>query len=102
MIPPWSATVNRLPAHQGFPFPAVYIPACGGTIPPCGAVCVPFWNAIYKVSFFERFCIPAPVIGGLLFAIISCILFLIVPVVGGIILDFMNSILITFFINVIG
>ena len=28
--------------------------------------------------------------------------FLIVPVVGGIILDFMNSILITFFINVIG
>ena len=55
-----------------------------------------------KVSFFERFCIPAPVIGGLLFAIISCILFLIVPVVGGIILDFMNSILITFFINVIG
>ena len=48
MIPPWSATVNRLPAHQGFPFPAVYIPACGGTIPPCGAVCVPFWNAIYS------------------------------------------------------
>ena len=28
-----------------------------------------------KVSFFERFCIPAPVIGGLLFAIISCILY---------------------------
>lgn len=28
-----------------------------------------------KVSFFERFCIPSPVIGGLLFAIISCILY---------------------------
>ena len=47
MIPPWPATVNRLPAHHEFPFPAVDIPACGGIIPPCGAVCVPFWNAIY-------------------------------------------------------
>ena len=28
-----------------------------------------------KVNFFERFCIPAPVIGGLVFAIISCILY---------------------------
>ena len=28
-----------------------------------------------KVTFFERFCIPAPVIGGLVFAIISCILY---------------------------
>ncbi len=28
-----------------------------------------------KVSFFERFCIPAPVIGGLIFAVISCILY---------------------------
>ena len=28
-----------------------------------------------KVAFFERFCIPAPVIGGLLFATISCILY---------------------------
>ena len=33
-----------------------------------------------KVKFFERFCIPAPVIGGLIFAIISCILY-----VGGIV-----------------
>ena len=48
MIPPWPATVNRLPAHHEFPFPAVDIPACGGIIPPCGAVCVPFWNAIYN------------------------------------------------------
>ena len=47
MIPPWPATVNRLPAHPEFPFLAVDIPACGGIIPPCGAVCVPFWNAIY-------------------------------------------------------
>ncbi len=28
-----------------------------------------------KISFFERFCIPAPVIGGLIFAIISCALY---------------------------
>ncbi len=28
-----------------------------------------------RVSFFERFCIPSPVIGGLIFAIISCILY---------------------------
>ena len=28
-----------------------------------------------KVNLFERFCIPAPVIGGLVFAIISCILY---------------------------
>ena len=28
-----------------------------------------------KVNFFERFCIPEPVIGGLVFAIISCILY---------------------------
>lgn len=27
-----------------------------------------------KIFFFERFCIPAPVIGGLLFAILTCIL----------------------------
>jgi len=47
MISPWLTTVNRLPAHQGFPFLAVCVPACGGTFPPCGAVCVPFWNAIY-------------------------------------------------------
>ena len=33
-----------------------------------------------KVKFFERFCIPAPVIGGLIFAIVSCILY-----VGGIV-----------------
>jgi hypothetical protein len=51
MIPPWPATVNRLPAHPEFPFPAVDIPACGGIIPPCGAVCVPFWNAIYKLPY---------------------------------------------------
>jgi hypothetical protein len=50
MIPPWPATVNRLPAHPEFPFPAVDIPACGGIIPPCGAVCVPFWNAIYMIG----------------------------------------------------
>ena len=47
-IPPWLTAVNRLPAHQGILFPAVYIPACGGTVPPCRAVCVPFWNAIYS------------------------------------------------------
>ena len=28
-----------------------------------------------KVSFLERFCIPAPVVGGLLFAILTCILY---------------------------
>ncbi len=28
-----------------------------------------------KVSFFERYCIPSPVIGGLVFAILSCILY---------------------------
>ncbi len=28
-----------------------------------------------KVSFFERYCIPAPVIGGLIFAMFSCILY---------------------------
>lgn len=28
-----------------------------------------------RIRFFERFCIPAPVIGGLVFAIISCILY---------------------------
>ncbi|MBR0373024.1 MAG: sodium/glutamate symporter [Mogibacterium sp.] len=28
-----------------------------------------------KVNFFERFCIPAPVIGGLIFAIITCVLY---------------------------
>ena len=28
-----------------------------------------------RVRFFERFCIPSPVIGGLIFAIISCILY---------------------------
>ncbi|MDO4804618.1 MAG: sodium/glutamate symporter, partial [Lachnospiraceae bacterium] len=28
-----------------------------------------------KIHFFEKFCIPAPVIGGLVFAIISCILY---------------------------
>ncbi len=28
-----------------------------------------------KISFFDRFCIPAPVIGGLVFAVISCILY---------------------------
>ena len=33
-----------------------------------------------KVKFFERFCIPAPVIGGLIFAIVSCILY-----VGGVV-----------------
>lgn len=32
-------------------------------------------NIRKKVSIFERFCIPAPVIGGLLFAILSCILY---------------------------
>ena len=54
MIPPWPATVNRLPAHPEFPFPAVDIPACGGIIPPCGAVCVPFWNAIYIENTISR------------------------------------------------
>lgn len=28
-----------------------------------------------RISFLERFCIPAPVIGGLIFAIVSCILY---------------------------
>lgn len=28
-----------------------------------------------KIKFFEKFCIPAPVIGGLIFAIVSCILY---------------------------
>ena len=28
-----------------------------------------------RVSFLERFCIPAPVIGGLLFAVLNCILY---------------------------
>lgn len=28
-----------------------------------------------KLSFLERFCIPAPVVGGLLFAIVTCILY---------------------------
>lgn len=28
-----------------------------------------------KVSFFRRFCIPAPVIGGLVFAVLTCILY---------------------------
>ncbi len=32
-------------------------------------------NIRKKVRFFEKFCIPAPVIGGLLFAILSCILY---------------------------
>lgn len=28
-----------------------------------------------KISFLERFCIPAPVVGGVLFALISCVLY---------------------------
>ncbi|MBR2672956.1 MAG: sodium/glutamate symporter [Oscillospiraceae bacterium] len=28
-----------------------------------------------KVSFLERFCIPAPVVGGLIFAVVSCVLY---------------------------
>ena len=28
-----------------------------------------------KISFLEKFCIPAPVVGGLIFAVISCILY---------------------------
>lgn len=41
------------------------------------AVTVLFVGAFLKtkIAFLERFCIPAPVVGGLLFAILSCILF---------------------------
>ena len=30
--------------HQGFPFPAVYIPACGGTVPPLRGGLHSFWE----------------------------------------------------------
>ena len=28
-----------------------------------------------KINFLEKFCIPAPVVGGLLFAILTCVLY---------------------------
>ena len=41
------------------------------------AVCVLFLGAMMKkkISVLEKFCIPAPVVGGLVFAILSCVLY---------------------------
>ena len=41
------------------------------------AVCVLFLGAAMKkkISVLEKFCIPAPVVGGLVFAILSCVLY---------------------------
>jgi glutamate:Na+ symporter, ESS family len=41
------------------------------------AVCVLFIGALLKkkIKFLEKFCIPAPVVGGLLFAVLSCALY---------------------------
>ncbi len=38
----------------------------------CGS-CTASRQLFTKIKFLERFCIPAPVVGGLLFAIFTCI-----------------------------
>ena len=54
-----------------------------------------------RVGFFVRFCIPAPVIGGMIFAIVSCILY----VAGGVELSFdetLRTVCMVFFFTSVG